>query len=127
MSLARLCLAVIVSLLPGALASAQERRTANDYPDIPQQVEPAAPVQSTGQSTVSQGQTGNTGNGQIGQRQSRQQGITDVRPLGRVNNRIANRVQNRVRNRIDPSYNPQADATSSFATADEQTRPFNRN
>lgn len=126
MSISRFGLVAIVSLVPVSLASAQERQSANNYPDIPQQAEPAAPEQPTIQPTVRQGQMANIGNGEIGQRQSRHQAATNIRPLDRVSNRIANRVQNRLRNRIDPSYDPQPNATSPFATADEQTRSPNR-
>ncbi|WP_308815767.1 hypothetical protein [Sphingomonas sp. GV3] len=42
--------------------------------------------------------------------------------MARIDNRIQNRVQSRIRNRIDRFYNPQADAASPFAVADEQTR-----
>lgn len=59
--------------------------------------------------------------GVAGQRQGSQE-FTNIKPMARLNTRIANRIQSRIRNRIDQSYNPQADATSPFKVAADQTR-----
>jgi hypothetical protein len=45
--------------------------------------------------------------------------------MARIASRINNRVQNRIHNRIDRSYDPQANATSPFAVAEDQTRISN--
>lgn len=64
--------------------------------------------------------------GEVGQRQTREDAAPNVEPMGRIANRIQNRLQNRVRNRIDRNYDPQANATSPFRVADEQTRRAGR-
>ncbi len=60
--------------------------------------------------------------GEVGQRETRADPATGIRPMARIDNRIQNRVQSRIRNRIDRFYDPQANATSPFAVADEQAR-----
>lgn len=67
-------------------------------------------------------QTVTTTNGQVGQRQTREQIRPNAAPLDRIQSRITSRVQNRLRNRVDRYYDPQADATSSFDAADQQTQ-----
>lgn len=64
--------------------------------------------------------------GEVGQRQARDQEVGRVQPAPRINSRIANRVQSRLRNRIDRNYDPQANALSPFAVADEQQRSATR-
>jgi len=71
------------------------------------------------------GNTADTGNGEVGQRQTRE-AAPNVKPLGRIDSRIANRVQSRIRNRIDRTYDPQANATSPFEIAGEQTKAAGR-
>jgi hypothetical protein len=63
-----------------------------------------------------------TNAGTIGQRQTRADVAlkTGIEPGGRISNRITNRVQSRLRNRIDRNYDPQANATSPFAIAQDQ-------
>lgn len=66
--------------------------------------------------------------GAVGQRQTRDD-VTrkaGIQPMARLNNRVANRVQNRLRNRIDRTYDLQANTTSPFRAADEQSRSINR-
>lgn len=60
--------------------------------------------------------------GAAGQRQENNQSVANIKPMARIDTRIANRVQSRVRNRIDRFYDPQANATSAFKVAADQTR-----
>ncbi|WEK44375.1 MAG: hypothetical protein P0Y64_06100 [Candidatus Sphingomonas colombiensis] len=60
--------------------------------------------------------------GEAGQRQTKEQGVTGIKPMARINSRIPNRVQSRIGNRIDRYYDPYANATSPFATAGDQAR-----
>jgi hypothetical protein len=62
--------------------------------------------------------------GAAGQRREQNQGIANIKPTARVENRIANRVQSRIRNRIDRNYDPQANATSPFKVAADQEDPM---
>lgn len=93
---------------------------ANDFgegsqPEIRQQ----APIQAN-----QAGQIGGSAVGQVGQRQTRESAEieTGIKPMSRIANRIQNRIQNRIRNRIDHNYDPQANATNPFATAEDQAR-----
>lgn len=63
---------------------------------------------------------------EIGERQTRDEGTTNIEPIRRISNRIQNRVQNRIRNRIDRNYDPQANATSPFEVAAEQSDAASR-
>jgi hypothetical protein len=60
--------------------------------------------------------------GQAGQRQTRDEAAQGIETTRRIASRIQNRVQSRIRNRIDRDYDPQANATSPFATADDEVR-----
>lgn len=64
--------------------------------------------------------------GRVGERQTRENAVPNLRPMARLSNRINNRVQSRIRNRIDENYDPQANATSPFEAAEEQTRAATR-
>ncbi len=64
--------------------------------------------------------------GEAGRRQTRDQEIGGIKPLGRINSRIANRVQSRLRTRIDRNYDPQANAASPFEAASDQARTVTR-
>lgn len=75
---------------------------------------------------VAAGRIGGSSVGTVGQRQTREQVASDASPMARIENRIANRVQSRIRNRIDRDYDPQANSTSPFATAEERTRKAGR-
>jgi hypothetical protein len=68
------------------------------------------------------GRTADAGSGRIGQRQRREDGVSTIEPLGRIESRVANRVQSRIRNRIDRYYDPQANETSPFRVAGDQAR-----
>jgi hypothetical protein len=72
------------------------------------------------------GRTATTSAGEVGQRQTREDVSTEVAPMSRISNRIENRVQNRLRNRIDRAYDPQANATTPFAVANEAARSVGR-
>lgn len=75
--------------------------------------------------TASSGSTGRVAGsvvGMVGQRQARGQGTANIQPMARIANRIQNRVQNRIHNRIDRNYDPQANAASPFAVAEDQAR-----
>lgn len=67
------------------------------------------------------GRTAQVGGVEIGERQTREEGATNGNPLLRISNRIQNRVQTRIRNRIDRNYDPQANVTSPFEVAVEQS------
>lgn len=75
-----------------------------------------------------QAETVRSAAGRAGERQTRDQIAQDagIKPMARIEARIQNRVQSRIRNRIDRSYDPQANATSPFATAGDQARTAGR-
>lgn len=77
---------------------------------------PAAAQETTG------GHVATSAAGIAGQRQIKEQGVTGIKPLARIDNRIRNRVQSRIRNRIDRNYDPQANAVSPFKVAGDQAR-----
>lgn len=56
--------------------------------------------------------------GMVGQRQERGQETANIKPMARIDSRI----ENRIRNRIDRNYDPQANASSPFAAAEDQVR-----
>lgn len=68
------------------------------------------------------GRTAQTGIGEVGQRQEPAESAPNLRPLDRLESRVQNRVQNRIRNRIDRNYDPKANATSPFETAEDRAR-----
>ncbi len=47
-------------------------------------------------------------------------------PMQRIASRIQNRVESRIRNRIDRNYDPQANARTPFAAAEQETRAVGR-
>lgn len=87
-----------------------------------QQQTPAQPSQTR---PAEAGHVADSAVGRVGQRQTRQD-VPNLQPMGRISSRINNRVQSRIRNRIDRNYDPQANATSPFAVAEERTRSTNR-
>ncbi|WP_235530448.1 hypothetical protein [Sphingomonas sp. Leaf62] len=107
-------------LLTAAPAMAQDR-----YQD--DTLDQAGPLQQPLPQTR-QGETTRSAAGQTGQRQTREEVAAEagIEPMGRINGRIQNRVQSRIRNRIDRYYDPQANATSPFAVADDQARTAGR-
>ncbi|MDR6789706.1 hypothetical protein J2Y58_003081 [Sphingomonas sp. BE138] len=116
------CLAALsVLLATSASGLAQEPRRTDD-PVVEGPFQPQAPVRTL--SSTDTGQNAETIAGRAGER------VTEDRltanPLMRLNNRIANRVQSRIRNRIDRYYDPQANVTSPFVVAGEQTRRAGR-
>lgn len=80
------------------------------------------PSQAPTTSADSTGHVAGSVVGVVGQRQERGQGTANIQPMARIANRIQNRVQNRIQNRIDRSYDPQANAASPFAVAEDQVR-----
>ena len=96
-------------------------------PSAPMTVEedttPIAPLPPRTMTNSSQaGRVADSSVGQVGQRQGRAQLNPTVQPMARISNRIQNRVQSRIRNRIDRAYDPQANAASPFAVAEDETR-----
>ena len=82
------------------------------------------PVQQT--QPIQVGRVASSSAGQAGQRQTREQAVQGAAPMERIASRIQNRVQSRLRNRIDRNYDPQANATSPFAIAEDQARAADR-
>ena len=76
--------------------------------------------------SVQPGRAAESAVGRVGERQTRENAVPNLRPMARLSNRINNRVQSRIRNRIDENYDPQANATSPFEAAEEQTRAATR-
>lgn len=111
----------LLALCLSAPALAQDR-----YQDDTQ--DQAAPLQQPPLPETRQGETARSAAGQAGQRQTREAVAAEagIEPMGRINGRIQNRVQSRIRNRIDRYYDPQANATSPFAVAGDQTRTAGR-
>lgn len=81
----------------------------------------AAAFPAPAQETTS-GHVATSAAGTVGQRQTKEQGVTGIKPMARINSRIQNRVQSRIRNRIDRYYDPQANAVSPFKVAGDQAR-----
>lgn len=76
---------------------------------------------ATAQETTS-GHVATSAAGTAGQRQTKEQGVTGIEPMARIDSRVQNRVQSRIRNRIDRYYDPQANAVSPFKVAGDQAR-----
>lgn len=98
---------------------------------VSQQDDDQPVIQQPGQNSRTDDQTGLTARssvGQVGQRQTRDTAAerTGIKPMARIMSRVQNRVQNRIRNRIDHNYDPQANATSPFITAEDQARTSGR-
>jgi hypothetical protein len=64
--------------------------------------------------------------GVAGQRQSAANAQALSRPLARVTSRVPNRIELRLRSRIDSNYDPQANARSPFALAEQRSRAVGR-
>ncbi len=92
---------------------------ATDQQDMPLQ---PLPSQTPTTSLSSTGRVARSVVGVVGQRQERGQETANIQPMARIASRIQNRVQNRIQNRIDRSYDPQANAASPFAVAEDQVR-----
>lgn len=76
--------------------------------------------------TQREGQVARSAVGKVGERQTRDEPVEGIEPMARLDSRIQNRVQSRIRNRIDRNYDPQANVTSPFAVAQDQTRSATR-
>lgn len=81
----------------------------------------AAAFPATAQETTG-GHVATSAVGEAGQRRTKEQGVTGIQPMARIDSRIENRVQSRIRNRIDRYYDPQANASSPFKIAGDQAR-----
>jgi len=115
---ARLLLFFLLSVAaPGgaqtSTTSIQPSTAFNDQ--APERPLPASPP-------IQSGRTGTVGTGVLGQRQTRSDAAPFVQPTARINSRIANRIQSRIRNRIDRNYDPQANSTSPFKAAAEESK-----
>jgi hypothetical protein len=71
------------------------------------------------------GRTADSSVGEVGKRITRDDAV-GIAPMGRIAPRIQNRIQSRIRNRIDRNYDPQANARTPFAIAEEQSRAVGR-
>lgn len=91
----------------------------NDQQDMPLQ---PLPSQASTTSSSGAGRVAGSVVGVVGQRQARGEGTAYIQPMARIASRIQNRVQNRIHNRIDRSYDPQSNAASPFAVAEDQVR-----
>lgn len=113
------CVLVTMCLGVTTAAFAQQRSIEAEPNTAPT---PQFPVEAPSTVDSGVGRTAVTGSGRIGQRQTREEAAPNMEPLSRIQNRIANRVQSRIRNRIDPYYDPQANTTSPFEVAGDQSR-----
>lgn len=119
---AAIAAAAIALATPGwaQRASATDDREAGAIAAPPYQSTPS-PVLERQRGTVADSAVG-----QAGRRQTRDQEVGGIKPLGRINSRVANRVQSRLRTRIDRDYDPQANATSPFEAASDRARTVTR-
>lgn len=123
-AIAMMCL---LTALPSAAQLRQETRIGGASASQDEEATPAAPPPLRPAADSNQvGGLARSSVGQLGQRQDRTLLNPTAKPMARISNRIQNRVQLRIRNRIDRSYSPQANATSPFAVAEEETRPTPR-
>lgn len=128
----------VASLITAALlctttaVAAQQRRpmTARDdaFPGDEELQQPITPIRlrPANEEAPPLGRIAPSAVGEVGRRQNRQQDFQQIEPLARIDSRVRNRVQSRLRTRIDRNYDPQANATSPFAVAEEQTRSIGR-
>ena len=119
--------ALVIALL-ALPAHAQQAPRNTDEDAIPDyQTRPTVTPGSVAPSSLRQ-DVASSAVGQAGRRQTREQTAqqTGIEPMARIDARIQNRVQARIRNRIDRYYDPQANATSPFVVAGDQTRAANR-
>lgn len=115
-----LAVATLALLAAPPPAPAQQRGAARDEEDSAM----PAPPPTTGTRPTgdgSRGQVAGSAAGRAGQRRTRLD-VTGVVATARIDTRVANRVQARLRNRIDRYFDPQANATSPFKVAGEQTQ-----
>lgn len=111
----------ILAATPAFAQSDPRGRTAEEEQQQPPQQQlrpPDRPTQS--------GRTADTSVGQVGQRQGWATTTVVRNPMQRIASRIQNRVESRIRNRIDRNYDPQANARTPFAAAEQETRAVGR-
>lgn len=140
-ALIALIFSAAISFVATAPAIAQQGRTgqiqprlgsASDDGSSDQQLDQSAPLQwqptqpATTPSVSLPGRIARSSVGEVGQRQARDQDVNGLRPTARIASRIENRVQSRLRTRIDRTYDSQANTTSPFAVAEDQTRAAGR-
>ena len=113
---------VVAASVPGI---AQRAPVSNDQDT---ETVPAPPYETTPSPLLERqrGTVAGSAVGEAGRRQTRDQEIGGIKPLGRINSRITNRVQSRLRTRIDRNYDPQTNAASPFETAGDQARVAGR-
>jgi len=116
---------IILALSLAVPAAAQRRDMPTDQED-PQAMQQLQPQSATVRPENVNGRIANSSVGEVGQRQTRADMAPATEPMARITSRINNRVQNRIRNRIDRNYDPQANATSPFKVAEDQTRVRSR-
>lgn len=107
--------------------SSQDQVDMDDGQDTPTLMQPTTQQRDKLTSPTSAGHTARSQFGEVGQRQTREDVFQQqAQPMARIDSRINNRVQSRLRTRIDQTYDPQANATSPFEVATEQTRAVGR-
>ena len=120
--------AIGIAAIGTALAGPAAAQRASSVADQDSEAPTAPPYQSTPSSVLERqrGSVVTSAAGEAGRRQTREQEIGGIKPIGRINSRIANRVQSRLRTRIDRYYDPQANAASPFKAASEEARTAGR-
>jgi hypothetical protein len=107
--------------------SSQGQRDMDDGQDMLTPMQPSTPQRSTSTGPASAGHNARSSIGEVGQRQTREDAFRQqTQPMARIDSRIRNRIQSRLRTRIDRTYDPQANATSPFDVATEETRAVGR-
>lgn len=96
------------------------------FPESEQQQQQEQRAQQQQPVVTLPGKVGGSSVGRAGERQTREDVAPDVFPSDRLSSRLENRIQSRIRNRIDRDYDPQVNAASPYATADERQRATGR-
>jgi hypothetical protein len=114
----------LVSLLSLLVASPALAQVGSSPPTSSSEAEDEQPIvqQQPRIAPPRAGRVAGSSVGEVGQRQGREQAATGIDPMARIASRVQNRVQSRIRNRIDRNYDPQANATSPFAIAEDEVR-----
>lgn len=96
--------------------------TATAHSNVTDPWDRPAEAQNQREGLLEVARTADTGNGSVGKRQDREDGIANVEPLARIDNRIDNRIENRIRNRVGRHFDLTATATSPFERANDEVR-----
>jgi hypothetical protein len=107
-------------------ALGQGRAEQDDAALLEQQQEQQQQAQQQQRAADQPGKVAESSVGRAGQRQTREDVAPSLRPTERISSRIENRVQSRINNRIDQDDDPEANAKSPFATAEERERAAGR-